>query len=347
MRAISRAGLGLPSPYEAPLEGVESVIARAFAQALQVDEVGRNDNFFDLGGDSASGVQVVLSLEQGLGGAVPVSLLAEASTPRELAAALAGRGVARAQAPSGRPPIFCVHGQHGFMLPRKEFLAGLRPGQVFHMFELPGLRTQAQRLRRIDDIARAYVGELTAMHPSGPVHLAGFCLGNMIALEMAGQLADAGRPVARLVMVEPNVTQAMRELYERGLWHDAAAVTDYQAEARRLAWEQHWRSKHVERQQDGTDAFSRRHPGERFSLDARAKLMAAYASYLPRRLDMPVHVIACESRDSRLRLQSDAPVVWDEFIPNRQVMVVGLRHQDILAAADGSVAARIQAIFDA
>jgi NAD(P)-dependent dehydrogenase (short-subunit alcohol dehydrogenase family)/aryl carrier-like protein len=49
----------LTTPYAAPRNPVEQQLAEAFQQALGVEEVGIHDNFFDLGGDSIVGIQVV------------------------------------------------------------------------------------------------------------------------------------------------------------------------------------------------------------------------------------------------------------------------------------------------
>ena len=49
----------LSTPYAAPRTDVESRLAVIFQGALGIDEVGIHDNFFDLGGDSMVGIQVV------------------------------------------------------------------------------------------------------------------------------------------------------------------------------------------------------------------------------------------------------------------------------------------------
>jgi acyl carrier protein len=49
----------LSTPYAAPRTDVESRLASIFQGALGIEEVGIHDNFFDLGGDSMVGIQVV------------------------------------------------------------------------------------------------------------------------------------------------------------------------------------------------------------------------------------------------------------------------------------------------
>ena len=49
----------LPTPFVAPGNEVERRLAEFFQAALGIEEVGVHDNFFDLGGDSIMGIQVV------------------------------------------------------------------------------------------------------------------------------------------------------------------------------------------------------------------------------------------------------------------------------------------------
>ena len=53
--------------YEAPRTPMESLIAEIWQDVLHVDQVGVQDNFFDLGGHSLLSLQVVLRLEKQLG----------------------------------------------------------------------------------------------------------------------------------------------------------------------------------------------------------------------------------------------------------------------------------------
>ncbi|HSI55097.1 MAG: thioesterase domain-containing protein [Ramlibacter sp.] len=347
---VSRSALGLPLPYEAPAPGsAEDRIATAFAQCLRIDQVGAVDCFFDLGGDSMSAVELQLIIHADMGLSFPVSLLAETSTPRELAAALApGASAAapQAQATGARPPIFAVHGKQGFMLPLKEFFDGLHPGQKFNMFELPGLRTKAARLRRIEDIAQAYCDELTAQYPSGPVYLAGFCIGCLIAIEMAIRFSAAGRPVARLVLVEPNLSEALADLYRDGLWDDAQACARHQDEGLRLRFERVYRTELLGQRERDRDRLAMRHPGHEFSIDARAKLMASYMVYKPQAVPVEAHVVMSTGRNRMLKVDTANPIYWDRIIPRRNVYMSGQTHDDLLHKASGATAALIQRIFD-
>lgn len=74
---------------------IEFLLADIWRAVLGVEEIGRNDNFFDLGGNSLSAIQVVARAQQLFGNDIPITTLFEGGTLGELAAeieAAAGAG---------------------------------------------------------------------------------------------------------------------------------------------------------------------------------------------------------------------------------------------------------------
>ncbi len=84
----------LPDPqmpdreYRAPVTADERAVAEVFATALGVDQVGLDDDFFRLGGNSLSAVRVRAALAERLGIPVPLRHLFAHSTVSQLALAL-------------------------------------------------------------------------------------------------------------------------------------------------------------------------------------------------------------------------------------------------------------------
>ncbi len=95
---LDRAALPVPSrerpelqhPYRAPRSERERAICAAFAEVLELDRVGMQDAFFELGGDSLSALRVLQTLRiRGIGDLRPVQLF-EAPTPAGVARLLDG-----------------------------------------------------------------------------------------------------------------------------------------------------------------------------------------------------------------------------------------------------------------
>jgi oxalate---CoA ligase len=88
---IQRIGLAdwlataLVVAYEAPASDTERLVAATICQVLNCEKVGRNDNFFSLGGDSLRATQVLTRLGQSLGFQIPVPTIFRCPTPALLA----------------------------------------------------------------------------------------------------------------------------------------------------------------------------------------------------------------------------------------------------------------------
>jgi aryl carrier-like protein len=70
--------------YEAPQGELEESLAQIWQQLLSVERVGRHDNFFALGGHSLLAVQFLERLRRDLPSTLPLTVLFEKPTIREL-----------------------------------------------------------------------------------------------------------------------------------------------------------------------------------------------------------------------------------------------------------------------
>ncbi|HWM25443.1 MAG TPA: amino acid adenylation domain-containing protein [Chthoniobacterales bacterium] len=86
---LDRTALPAPSPaaakagksFVAPATELEEKVAAIWAAVLGVEQVGTEDNFFDLGGHSLLGLRLVNQLREALGEHVPLAVVFEAPTP--------------------------------------------------------------------------------------------------------------------------------------------------------------------------------------------------------------------------------------------------------------------------
>ncbi|WP_280437982.1 condensation domain-containing protein, partial [Nocardia carnea] len=101
----------LPEPefqareFRAPSTPIEEIVAGVFAEVLGIDQVGADDDFFALGGNSLVATQVAARLSKALDTTVPVRALFEASTVAGLAVRVeqhAGSGGRAALVPQPR-----------------------------------------------------------------------------------------------------------------------------------------------------------------------------------------------------------------------------------------------------
>jgi len=355
--SITRDGLLLPTPYELPHGALELLIAHVFAQVLNLDKVGANDDFFDLGGDSLLAEAISLTISEQTGHPFQLSALLEYGSPRKIAALIEAKSSAPSASISAarevtRPPIFFVHGREGFTFLKPTFRKGLYDDQKLVMFELPGIRG-GSCYRRIEDIASIYVEQLVGEQPRGPILLAAFCMGSVIALEMAAQLAKVGRPVHKLALIDPSLPfskrwfrvsleprLALSKALVRYLPRALSYVPSYLHELR-------FRRSLNRQRQEGGDMYA----GLHLSIKAQAKLRAAYLNYKPQTFQGPVAIL--------LSSRGRATAAWaglspergtrvkarvDKLLPRRRVHVFEGKHEGI--SGSHAAARLLQSVFD-
>lgn len=353
---ITRESLGLRTRYEVPAGELEELIARAFAEVFELDRVGAHDEFFDVGGDSLLGEILSVLISERTGRDFQVSALIEHGSPRQIAGLLGGKSSQPAAGATTRPPIFLVHGRKGFVLPRPTFRQAFAEGQELHVFELPGIR-EGRSYDRIEDVAAVYVAQLVERYPQGPILLASFCVGALIALEMACQLAEIGRPVGQLVLLDPGLPKNRPQNIKREIKNKARLAYGEayrpsktwlrtQLLLHRLRTFAHRmmrkkadfsedllrsRNRLLSQEQRGRSKL----PGQPQAIDARAKLHAALRHYRPRIFDGPVTILSSPERDPNYP--------WNGLLPRRRVQLVFEKHE----VSSATAARLLQSTFDA
>src|SRR6185295_10041682 len=74
--------------YEAPLGESEEALARIWRELLQVERVGRADDFFDLGGNSLMAMRLAARIQSFFSVGVPVKVVFACHTVQQLAACI-------------------------------------------------------------------------------------------------------------------------------------------------------------------------------------------------------------------------------------------------------------------
>jgi len=107
-RALPAPSLEAPvnSAYEAPQGEVEEVLAGIWQTLLHTERVGRNDNFFQLGGHSLLIVQMMERLRR-IGLSAEIRLVFEKPTLAELAGVLTGEATQQFETPPNLIPAAC------------------------------------------------------------------------------------------------------------------------------------------------------------------------------------------------------------------------------------------------
>jgi non-ribosomal peptide synthetase component F/thioesterase domain-containing protein len=188
---------------------VERELIEMWEEILGVRPVRADDNFFDLGGHSLQALRLFSLISEKYAVRFPLSVLFEAPSVRALARRIS-QGTLESPAPrivavnghGSLPPFFCVHGGGGGVLRFNELARELGEDQPFYAIRMMENDLQDPGFSTIEGMAHTYVRELRNLHPAGPYYLGGFCIGGLIALEMARSLEASGERVGLLVFME-------------------------------------------------------------------------------------------------------------------------------------------------
>jgi pristinamycin I synthase-3/4 len=195
--------------YVEPRSLLEWQIAAIWEELLDTRPIGATDNFFELGGHSLLAVRMMHAVEQGYGRRLPLPVLFESPTVRDLANALLDRGriivrslITPVRSEGTRPPFFYLHGDaEGGGLHCRKLADALDREQPFYAVHPPAL-VDRELPTSVEAMAADYVREIRAIQPRGPFRLGGFCNGGVIAFEIARQLTAAGETVEALILLD-------------------------------------------------------------------------------------------------------------------------------------------------
>jgi thioesterase domain-containing protein/acyl carrier protein len=212
-------------------QAVEKSLAEIWCRALEVEKVGLQDDFFQLGGDSLAAAQVLVEIQRTFGRRLPLTVFNEAPSLQAQVKIIARRTglapwpmVVALQPQGSNAPFFCVHGAGGSTLSFAELARRFAPHQPFYGIRASDADGYRQRFHRIEDMACHYLEAVRAIQPLGPYYLGGYSFGGSVALEMAQQLHAEGERVALLAILDhtPPPTRYRTAVWSRTLIVDFA-----------------------------------------------------------------------------------------------------------------------------
>ena len=215
----------LGTDYVAPRNDIERTLTGFWQDLLGIDQIGVEDDFFDLGGHSLIAVRLFAQVKKAYGVDFPISVLFQAPTIAACAAMLAEHVGESPDADSSvtelRPrrrfthlvpmhegeggpktPFFLVAGMFGNVLNLRHLAMLVGRDRPFYGLQARGLFGGEAPHDRIEDAAADYITEMRQVQPHGPYALGGFSGGGITAYEIARQLEAAGERVEIVVLLD-------------------------------------------------------------------------------------------------------------------------------------------------
>ncbi len=192
-----------------PSDYVEASLLEVWQSVLGEEDLGGQDDFFDLGGHSLLVLVVLARIRSVLGVDLSVDQFFSSPTIEGLSRLVRTKWVPVRQ-PSlvkvsrggtGRP-FFCVHSGPGDVAFLRILLRHVDLGRPVYGFRSIGLDGCQEPLRTVEEMADRYLQELREVQPAGPYLLAGNCIGGLVAFEMAQRLMGEGERVEFLGLLD-------------------------------------------------------------------------------------------------------------------------------------------------
>ncbi|MEM7355787.1 MAG: condensation domain-containing protein, partial [Acidobacteriota bacterium] len=253
--------LPLPAPPPRPLGGTdaeqpatptEAQLMRIWNDLIATQEFGRDDNFFDLGGNSLLVPTMIARVRHDFGCELPLGIVFEAATVRRLAQQIDAQEVATewpvvvgVRSRGARSPLYMVHGLGGEVGWFYNLANHLDPA-----IPLYGLQAPPEPLADLGAMAERYIEAIRQAQPHGPYRLGGYCIGGGVAYEMAQRLLAAGETIDLVILIDSvpraylddsqaasvQVARRLKNLLAKAPRDIAASTVDFARRAARRLW---------------------------------------------------------------------------------------------------------------
>ena len=196
-----------------PENELERKLLRIFREVLAEPSIGVTGNFFEFGGYSLVVVRLFARIKRVLGLTLPVSLLFDAPTVRELAH-LINEGIPPPIVvpirPQGRcAPLFVIHSY----LIYEAMSRTMKEDRPIY-----GLRTDNQGGTDLPGRISLYAKAIAEAYPEGPLCLIGWCGAASLTVEIGRQLMREGRQIGLLALIDADRPGYLEQLARHTPW---------------------------------------------------------------------------------------------------------------------------------
>lgn len=214
------------SQTKKPLDNAhERTVARLMGEVLDctIDDAGAD--FFELGGHSVLAVQLLSKITKATHVKIPLGELFTGASVEKLAARISDHeNIKNAKSPivtvnatGSQPPMICFHPVGGNVLCYQNMAREFGPDQPLYMIEAQGLEEGQNLLPSIEEMVAAYMPDIRKTVPDGPITVAGWSFGGLLAYEAAYRMAHAGVDVRNIILLDAiAVPDAVRAMLRKG-----------------------------------------------------------------------------------------------------------------------------------
>ena len=207
----------LPPPQPPTTEGKESILpgneteqrlAKIWESVLGAEVVDTSADFFEMGGNSLLAARLMIGIETEFGKRLSLAALFQSPSIGQQAKLLEQsdsrefdfRQVVRMQPKGSKTPLIAIHNTGVYFYHLSKRLGPEQPLIALQLFD-PSIPRQALP-QSLEEIAAEYVQLIRQFQPSGPYALLGWCVGGVLAFEVARQLTHLNHEIKLLALID-------------------------------------------------------------------------------------------------------------------------------------------------
>ncbi|MPT47094.1 MAG: amino acid adenylation domain-containing protein [Sphingobium sp.] len=196
-----------------------AIFAELLAESGNIDgDIGAQDDFFALGGDSLIAVRLLMRIEDEWGidpglaalfdqpDVASLSARIDALTAGDDASAATDNGlgplITLARGEEASSPLFLIHPAGGICWGYRTLAAALEPRRMVYGLQSPALDPAAPAPDSINALAAQYAAHIREIQPHGPYHVAGWSVGGIIAQAVAVELRAEEQDVGLVALLD-------------------------------------------------------------------------------------------------------------------------------------------------
>ncbi|MDQ0964913.1 amino acid adenylation domain-containing protein [Flavobacterium sp. W4I14] len=190
------------------LSETEQLLLNLWKEALGIETLGIEDDFFEMGGNSLMAVRLMVALEKKTGIRLPLNMLLTHPTIEKLATQFIttdnerSKTIIPIRTGGSKAPVYLIHGSGLNVLLFKSIIPTLDDDQPIYGVQAIGLDRYEDLPDSLEGIAKRYLDEILEINQDGPYNIVGYSLGGFIAFEMAKQLRAMGKTINLLGVID-------------------------------------------------------------------------------------------------------------------------------------------------
>lgn len=194
--------------YVAPKNHMEYQMAMVWEEVLKLKNIGINDNFFEIGGNSIIALKLIAMIQRKFRIKFPSAHIYKYPTISTMVKILKsdirnihGDILLPVQSEGSAPPLFLIHPARGVAFDYLILSEYISDFPIYGIND-PGLMDSSSAFNSIEDMANYYIRTILEVQNSGPYRLGGWSFGGQVAVEMSRQLIAMNYQVEIVILFD-------------------------------------------------------------------------------------------------------------------------------------------------